>query len=218
MLFKDYKIEDFLNELSSEAPSPGGGSTAALVLALSASLNSMVYSLTIGKKAYDKLKDEEKEKMLILQKEAKKLILVSQEFMEKDRKDFLGLMESYKLPKTSDKEIEFRKEKIKEFTIKAMDTPMQLAEECIKFYDNIEFAIRYGNRNLVSDAGVAASLLHSAIESAIINVKVNLNFLRAEEFLTEIEEKCNRIVSNSYIKKCNLINEVDKIIYPKNSL
>lgn len=214
MLFKDYKIENFLEELSSEAPSPGGGSTAALVFALSASLNSMVYSLTVGKKAYEALKDEEKEKMLILHKEAKKLVVAAEEFMEKDRKDFLSLMESYKLPKSNEKEIEFRKEKIKEFTIKAMNTPMELAEECIKFYENIEFAIRYGNKNLVSDAGVAATLLHSAIESAIINVKVNLNFLRKEEFCAEIEEKANKIVSDSCLKKNNLMNKVDKIIYP----
>ena len=215
MLFKDYKVEDFLYELSSEAPSPGGGSTAALVLGLSASLNSMVYSLTIGKNAYEGLKDEEKEKMLTLQKEAKTLILLAQEFMEKDREDFLGLMDTYKLPKSSDEEIKFRKDKIREFTIKAMDTPMKLAEECIRFYDNIEFAVRYGNKNLVSDAGVAASLLHSAIESAIINVKVNLKFLREEEFLDKIEEKCSRIINDSYFKKSNLMKEVDKIIYPK---
>lgn len=215
MLFKDYKIEDFLNELSSDAPSPGGGSTAALVLALSMGLNSMVYSLTIGKKAYECLSEEEKGKMLTFQKEAKNLIVKSQGFMEKDRKDFLGLMECYKLAKSNDDEIKFRKEKIKEFTIKAMDTPLQLAEECIKFYDNIDFAVRFGNKNLISDAGVAATLLHSAIESAIINVKVNLNFLREEEFAAEVEERCNSIISNSYVKKCNLMNEVDKVIYPK---
>ena len=70
MLFKEYKVDDFLIELSSEAPSPGGGSTAALVAALSASLNSMVYSLTVGKKSYENLENEDKKKMLILQKEA----------------------------------------------------------------------------------------------------------------------------------------------------
>ena len=215
MLFKDYKIEDFLNELSSDAPSPGGGSTAALVLALSAGLNSMVYSLTIGKKVYEELKDEEKEKMLILQEEAKKLIIEAQEFMEKDREDFLGLMNSYKLPKNNDEEIKLRKDKIKDFTIKAMKTPLQLAEKCIKFYDNIEFAIRYGNKNLISDAGVALSLLHSAIESAIINVKVNLNFLKEEEFVFNIEEKCSDILSNSYIRKTKLMNEVEEVISPK---
>lgn len=215
MLFKDYSIEEFLNELSSSAPSPGGGSTAALVSALAASLNAMVYSLTVGKKAFESLTDKEKEEMITLQNDTKAFIELSQEFMERDRKDFLGLMDSYKLPKSTEEEVKFRKDKIREYTIKAMESPLNLAEECLKFYSNIDFAIKYGNKNLISDAGVAASLLHSAIESSIINVKVNLNFLREETNASEIEDKCNNILNDSYIKKCNLLSEVEKIIYPK---
>ncbi|MGG7058640.1 cyclodeaminase/cyclohydrolase family protein [Clostridium nigeriense] len=215
MLFKDYSIDEFLNELSSSEPSPGGGSTAALVSALAASLNSMVYSLTIGKKVYENLSDEEKEEMLRLHDETKDFIKLSQEFMERDRKDFLGLMECYKLPKSTEEEVKFRKDKIKEFTIKAMESPLELAEECLKFYNNIDFAIKFGNKNLISDAGVAISLLHSAIESSIINVKINLNYLRNEDIVFEIENKCTNITNDSYVKKCNLLNEVEKIIYPK---
>ncbi|WP_195954425.1 cyclodeaminase/cyclohydrolase family protein [Clostridium tertium] len=214
MLFKDYTVDKFILELSSDAPSPGGGSTAALVAALSSSLNSMVYSLTIGKKVFEKLSDNEKNKMVKLQEEAKEFIKKAQNFMEQDRDDFLSLMDSYKLPKNNEEEIIIRKEKIKENTMKAMKTPLLLAEECIKFYDNIEFAIKHGNKNLISDAGVATVLLHSAIESSIINVKVNLNFLKEEEFCEEIEDKCKSILNISYVKKCNLMNEVENIIYP----
>ena len=214
MLFKDYTVDKFILELSSDAPSPGGGSTAALVAALSSSLNSMVYSLTIGKKVFEKLSDNEKNKMVKLQEEAKEFIKKAQNFMEQDRDDFLSLMDSYKLPKDNEEEIILRKEKIKENTMKAMKTPLLLAEECIKFYDNIEFAIKHGNKNLISDAGVATVLLHSAIESSIINVKVNLNFLKEEEFCEEIENKCKSILNISYVKKCNLMNEVENIIYP----
>lgn len=215
MLFKDYTVDKFILELSSDAPSPGGGSTAALVAALSSSLNSMVYSLTIGKKVFEKLSDNEKNKMVKLQEEAKEFIKKAQNFMEQDRDDFLSLMDSYKLPKDNEEEIIIRKEKIKENTMQAMETPLLLAEECIKFYDNIEFAIKHGNKNLISDAGVATVLLHSAIESSIINVKVNLNFLREEEICEEIENKCKSILNISYVKKCNLMNEVENIIYPK---
>ncbi|WP_195264037.1 cyclodeaminase/cyclohydrolase family protein [Clostridium sp. 1001275B_160808_H3] len=215
MLFKDYNIDKFILELSSDAPSPGGGSTAALVAALSSSLNSMVYSLTIGKKVFEKLSDNEKNKMIKLQEEAKEFTKKAQNFMEQDRNDFLSLMDSYKLSKDNEKEIIIRKAKIKENTIKAMETPLLLAEECIKFYDNIEFAIKYGNKNLISDAGVATVLLHSAIESSIINVKVNLNFLREEKICEEIENKCKNILNASYIKKSNLMNEVENMIYPK---
>ena len=54
MYFKDYPIEKFLYELKTDLPSPGGGSTAALVSALAGALNTMVYSFTIDKKAFEK--------------------------------------------------------------------------------------------------------------------------------------------------------------------
>ena len=60
MRFKDYKIDEFLEDLSSSSPSPGGGSVAGLVAALSGSLNSMVYSLTVNKKSFENLDGETK--------------------------------------------------------------------------------------------------------------------------------------------------------------
>lgn len=214
MLFKDYNIEMFLKELSSDAPSPGGGSTAALVSALSGALNSMVYSLTIGKKMFESLSMENKEKMMEFNKKANDFIKNSKEFMEKDRRDFLELMNSYKMPKSTDEEIIIRKNKIKECTIKAMETPLNLAKECLGFYDNIAFAVEYGNKNLVSDAGVAAILLHSAIESALINVKVNLNSLRNDDKFLNLEDECNEILNNSISRKTYLLNIVGELIYP----
>lgn len=214
MLFKAYNIEMFLKELSSDAPSPGGGSTAALVSALSGALNSMVYSLTIGKKMFESLSMENKEKMMEFNKKANDFIKNSKEFMEKDRRDFLELMNSYKMPKSTDEEIIIRKNKIKECTIKAMETPLNLAKECLGFYDNIAFAVEYGNKNLVSDAGVAAILLHSAIESALINVKVNLNSLRNDDKFLNLEDECNEILNNSISRKTYLLNIVGELIYP----
>lgn len=215
MLFKDYSINSFLNELSSEKPSPGGGSTAALVSALAGALNGMVYSLTIDKKSFETLSDENKIKMKDLNNNCIKFIEESTNFMEKDRKDFLELMDCYKLPKNNEEEILFRKNKIKECTIKAMQTPLELAKECLDFYKNIEFSIRYGNKNLISDAGVAAILLNSAIESAIINVKVNLNYLREYDEFICLEEECKEILRKSLEKKKNLLDKVEEIIYPK---
>lgn len=215
MLFKDYSINSFLNELSSEKPSPGGGSTAALVSALAGALNGMVYSLTIDKKSFEALSDENKIKMKDLNNNCIKFIEESTNFMEKDRKDFLELMDCYKLSKNNEEEILFRKNKIKECTIKAMQTPLELAKECLDFYKNIEFAISYGNKNLISDAGVAAILLNSAIESAIINVKVNLNYLREYDEFISLEEECKEILRKSLEEKKILLDKVEEIIYPK---
>lgn len=215
MEFKDYSIDKFIEELSSSKASPGGGSTAALVGALATSLNSMVYSLTIGKKAFEKLNSEEKAKMLLMEEESKSITKSFQSFMEKDREDFLSLMDSFKLKKETDEEKEIRKNAIKENTIKAMKTPLLLGEEALKYYSNIEFAIKYGNKNLISDAGVATILLNASIESAVLNVKVNLNSLREDKEFNNILERCNSLLKESEKIKTFLLKEVNNVIYPE---
>ena len=209
MEFKDYKIEDFINDLSSPLPSPGGGSVAGLVGALSGSLNSMVYSLTVNKKSFEK-KDLETQKLVLDFKEAsakftKKALML----MEEDRKEFNKLMDCYKLPKETEEEKEFRNKEIKQRTVKAMMAPKKLAEECYKFYDNIDAAVEYGNKMLVSDAVCAAILLNAAVESAIVNVKINLNSLKDLPIAKEIEKEMKEVEENSLKRKekiCSAMN------------
>lgn len=215
MEFKDYTIDKFIEELSSSKASPGGGSTAALVGALATSLNSMVYSLTIGKKVFENLNSEEKENMILLSEKSKELTEKFQGYMEKDREDFLSLMDSFKLKKDTDEEKEIRKKTIKENTVKAMETPLLLGEEALKYYSNIEFAIKYGNKNLISDAGVAAILLNAAIESAVLNVKVNLNSLREDQEYNNVLDRCNNLLKESEKVKATLLKEVNNVIYPE---
>lgn len=209
MEFKDYKIEDFINDLSSPLPSPGGGSVAGLVGALSGSLNSMVYSLTVNKKSFEK-KDLETQKLVLDFKEAsakftKKALML----MEEDRKEFNKLMDCYKLPKETEEEKEFRNKEIKQRTVKAMMAPKKLAEECYKFYDNIDAAVEYGNKMLVSDAVCAAILLNAAVESDIVNVKINLNSLKDLPIAKEIEKEMKELEENSLKRKekiCSTMN------------
>lgn len=214
MEFRDYSIEKFLRELSSDAPSPGGGSTAALVAALASSLNSMVYSLTVNKKSFEKLSNEKKEEMIKFEEKATKFTQLAQSFMEKDRMDFTALMQSFKLPKDTEEEKAIRSKIIKEKTFKAMESPLDLAKECLDFYENISFAVEFGNKNLISDAGVAAILLHSAIESAILNVKINLNSLRNEEYAENVEKECISILLKSLEFKSKISANIEREIYP----
>ncbi|WP_194190568.1 cyclodeaminase/cyclohydrolase family protein [Clostridium chrysemydis] len=208
MLFKDYKIQEFIEDLSSDSPSPGGGSTAALVAALSGCLNSMVYSLTVGKKAFDNLDSDKRECLIKFAEECSEFTKLTIVMMEEDRKCFNELMESYKLPKETEEEKDYRKKDIKEKTNGAMKAPLNLLRACIKFYDNILFAAKYGNKMLVSDAGVSAILLHAAIESAIINVKINLNSLKGEEFYKDIDEE----LEDSNMKSLRLKSEILMIV------
>lgn len=214
MKFCDESINQFLEELGSDLSAPGGGSVAGLIAALSSALNSMVYSLTVGKKAYMNLEESERELIHKFQKESEEFTARSLELMEDDRNNFLKLMDAYKLPKDSDEEKEKRSLSIKENTIRSMQAPLVLARECVEFYDNLHVMAKYGNKMLLSDLGISAILLNSAIESSIVNVKVNLNGLRNEEFFEKIVIELQGIMEKS-IKEKNAITEaVNNIIFP----
>lgn len=205
MEFKDYKIDEFLSDLASDLSSPGGGSVAALVSALAASLNSMVYSFTIDKKSFEKLDDENKQKMIKLSDESKKLIEESLSYMDKDREAFTNLMDCFKLPRETEEDKRVRSEKIFENTKLSMNVPLELAEKAIEFYDNIEFAIKYGNKNLASDGVVAAILLHSSIEAAVVNVKVNYYSIKNKEEFDFVLERCKELLNESLKRKNNIL-------------
>ena len=72
-------------KLKTDLPSPGGGSTAALVSALAGALNSMVYSFTVDKKAFEKLDDNNKEKMISLKEKCEEFIKKGIHYMQADR-------------------------------------------------------------------------------------------------------------------------------------
>lgn len=205
MKFEDYSLKGFIDQLSSDAPSPGGGSTAALVGALAGSLNSMVYSLTVGRKAFEELSEENKKELLNLSSMSKEFTKKSLEYMEKDREDFTSLMACFKMPKDTEEEKQKRSTTIQECTFKAMNTPLELAKDSLKFYNNIKFAINYGNKNLVSDGVVATILLHATIESALVNVKINLYSLKDKDLVNKTEIEMDSIIRESLIAKEELV-------------
>lgn len=201
MDFKDYTVCGFIEDLSNDTSSPGGGSTAALVGALASSLNSMVYSFTVDKKSFEALSAEEKDAMRKFQKQSRDFSQLSLGFMEKDREYFMKLMKSYSLPKETEEEKEVRKNTIRENAIASMEIPLELAKISVKFYENIEFAVKHGNKNLTSDAIVAAILLHATIESAVVNVEINYNTLSNKEGFHHIPQLCKDIMKESEQRK-----------------
>lgn len=209
MNFKNYKIDEFICDLASDLSSPGGGSVAALVTALASALDSMVYSFTIDKKTFESLNSEQKEKMIKLSEESKVLIQEALVYMDKDRDAFTSLMDCYKLPKETDDDKKIRGEKILENTIVSMNVPLELAEKAIKFYENIEFAIKYGNKNLASDGVVAAILLHSSIEAAVVNVKVNYFSIKNKESVSFILDRCKELLNESLERKSKIVESFE---------
>lgn len=201
----DLKIGKFIEDLSSDLPAPGGGAVAALVAALAGGLTSMVYSLTKGKKAFEALSEEDKEKMEKCINEIREFTKNALVYGKRDEEAFNELMECYKLPKNTEEEIEVRKNKISMCTEKCMSVPFELSEKSLEVFENIKFATEKGNKNLITDAMIGAILLDSAIEASIINVKINLASIKNEELKLNTENRIKEIEKQSKYMKDEIL-------------
>ncbi|MBZ9623909.1 cyclodeaminase/cyclohydrolase family protein [Clostridium sp. FP2] len=203
-------VREFINELGSNSPAPGGGSVAALGASLASALGAMVFNLTVGKKAYNEYSDEDK---MLVDKNLEECLKHKDKFldlMNKDTEVFLILMSAFKLPKESADEKKIRSAKIQEGYQKALEIPLSVAEESYKIYEYVKIAARLGNKNAISDAGVSALMLQASIESAILNVKINLSSIKDETYKQEITERCNELVKQGRTKRDEILSVVDE--------
>ncbi len=180
-------LEIYLNDLTSSSPTPGGGNVSALCGVLSASLGQMVCSLTIGKKKYIQVEEE-------LKKIKESLKELSNDFLklaDRDNKAFEKVMQSFKFPKETDQEKNDRDAAIDEATMDAAIVPAEVIIKCGQLLPLLEIIAEKGNRNSLSDAGVAMSLASAAAEGAFLNVAINcaglVNRSSADEFLKKSE-------------------------------
>ncbi|HDO19205.1 MAG TPA: methenyltetrahydrofolate cyclohydrolase [Thermoplasmatales archaeon] len=189
----DMKIKEFLEELASDSPAPGGGSVAALSGALAAALSSMVCNLTIGKEKYADVEDEMEDVLERCNNVMKRLI----EIIDEDTEAFNMVMEAFKLPKGTDEEKMIRKERIQESLKKASLVPLETARLCVEIMELARVVTEKGNKNSITDAAVSAILAKAGLESAILNVKINLKSINDERFIDSLNYEMEVLERNS---------------------
>jgi formiminotetrahydrofolate cyclodeaminase len=195
----DYTItlNDYLESISSKAPTPGGGNVSAFSGVLAASLSIMVCNLTIGKKKYVDVESE----MIEIKNDLENLKNRFSELADEDNKAFDKVMEAFKLPKETDEEKLERASKIDEATLGAAEVPSEVVNVCKQILPNIKTIVIKGNQNSLSDAGVAASLVNTAAEGAFLNVLINCTSLS------------NQTLGNEFLKRTEIIYEEIKKSY-----
>ncbi|MBK5240542.1 cyclodeaminase/cyclohydrolase family protein [Clostridium sp.] len=205
-------VREFIKELGSNFPAPGGGSVAALGSSLASALCAMVFNLTVDKKTYNEYSEENK---MIVDKNLAQCVNHKEEFldlMNSDAEVFLSLMSTFKLSKQSDEEKKLRSQKIQEGYKAALEIPMKVAEESYKIYMHVKIAAELGNKNALSDAGVAALMLQASIESAVLNVKINLSSIKDETYKEEITSKCEKLIKCGRKKRDEVLAIVNESI------
>ena len=183
--------EDFIEELASKAPVPGGGGASAFVGAVGVALGNMVANLTIGKKKYADVEEELtvlREKAYVLQKEL--LLLV-----EKDAEVFEPLAAAYKHPKETEEEKAYKEKVMEEVLREASAVPMEIMEKiCEAILLHKEFAAK-GSVLAISDAGVGATFCKAALEGASLNVFINTKSMKDREYAEELNKKTEEMLA-----------------------
>jgi glutamate formiminotransferase/formiminotetrahydrofolate cyclodeaminase len=186
-------LREFCNETLSDTPAPGGGSVAALMGALGASLGGMVANLSAGKRGWDD-KLEYFSNWAVQAQQLKDQLL---SLVDEDTAAFNRVMEAFALSKESAEEEAARSAAIEQATKYAAEVPLKVMETASKSYELLSEMAKKGNPASVSDVGVGALATRACIEGAALNVRLNLTQLKDEKFKGALAQRMQNISADS---------------------
>jgi formiminotetrahydrofolate cyclodeaminase len=208
MSAKSETIGKFLDELASDAPTPGGGGAAALSGAMGAALVSMVCNLTIGKKNYEAVSDDLKKTLA----KAEELRALLTQGVDEDVVAFNTLMGSYGLPRATDEDKAKRSEAIQAALKTATLAPLHTCKLCYDVITLSKEAADKGNLNVISDAGVAVLAANAGLRSCALNVFINAKSIKdrdfAEKQLAEVNALLDRAATETEAVYATVKNKI----------
>jgi formiminotetrahydrofolate cyclodeaminase len=178
-------VEDFIAQLASANPTPGGGSASALAGATAAALVEMACNLTVGR---EKFRDVEEELKVVLGRveELREELLAA---VEEDTDAYDKVSQAYKLPKATEGDKAARTEAIQQALKYATEVPLRVAKAAMEVSQLALIALEKSNPNVASDARVARVLADAAREGATANVEINLGSITDGDFITRMQEE-----------------------------
>ena len=203
----DLSTSDFLDEVSSKSPAPGGGSVSALLGSSGASLCSMVASLTYYKKGFFHLRDE----MNDLGKRAQLIKDTLAVLVDEDTNAFNAIMDSSKMPARTDKEARIKQIALKNANERAFEVPFLIASLCADVMDLCIPLSLKGNPNSISDIGVAVESAYAGFKGASMNVLINMPGIDNKNLRNKISEDLKnkkKKIEKSYELAIDNVNKV----------
>ena len=200
---ENLSVNEFLSELASDSPAPGGGSASCVAGAMGAGLAAMVSRLTLGKKGFEELEPFFSEKINQLDAYYKKLT----KLIDRDANAFNGVMAAFKLPKDTVDAKAKRSAKIQEEYKNAALVPMETVRTCKSVLDIILEIGTRGNKNAMSDIAVATLNTLTGLKGAAFNVEINLPSIKDQKFNSQMKEELAAIMKGLDEKVLKLIND-----------
>ena len=207
-MLSELTVRSFADLLGSNAPAPGGGSAAALAGSLGSALSAMVSAVTMGRKKYEAYED-------LARESCEKASRLKDEFlvaMERDTEAFNAFSEAMALPKETAKEKAARSAAMQEALVLCIESPlhmMELALESVKVIHNL---FGKSNANALSDLGVAALMIGTAIQGAWLNVLINLGGLKDQEAASVYRVRAEELLNDTLTLSRDAYTKVERAI------
>ena len=183
-------IEEFLGELSSKAPVPGGGGASAIGGAIGNGLGQMVANLTIGKKKYAEYEEELKE----LLERMKELQRGFTDLADRDGEVFAPLAAAYRLPYETDLEKQYKDQVMEASLLAASLIPMQIMETCMEMLAILSVLAEKGSRMAISDVGVGVQFIRASLTGAAMNVFINTGSMKNRDEAERLNERAQLMI------------------------
>ncbi|MFC2113679.1 glutamate formimidoyltransferase [Bacteroidota bacterium] len=204
----DLSVKEFMEETASESPAPGGGSISACMGSLGVALGTMVANLSSHKRGWDERWEEFSdwaEKGKAFQEELLELI-------DEDTEAFNQILDAFSLPKKTEEESRIRQDAVQEATKHAILVPFKVMKTAAASMELLRAMAEFGIPNSVSDAGVGALAVRSAVRGAYLNVRINVGGLDDKEFTERILREGQEIENNVITQEMEILNIVTSLL------
>ena len=132
--------------------------------------------------------------------------------VDADTQAFDGIMTAFSMPKGTDDQKAKRHRAIQDATRNAIDIPMQVAQVA---HDGLDLATAMasdGNPNSVTDAGVGAMCLRTAVLGAVLNARINCGDLEDADYVAQIQSRCAKLVESATRQESEILATVDRVM------
>ena len=199
-------LKRFIDSTARGTPTPGGGSVAALVGSLGASLLCMVGNFTAGRPKYKSV-EEEVRKILDETDGLKESLFV---LIREDMEAYEKFSKASRMPRDTAQMIEKRKKVLQETLREAAEVPWRVAQASLRVLELAEKLLVKGNPGLITDVGVGVLLAEAALRSAVLNVRINLSFIKDEEYKNGRNKALEDVQSQAHQIKEGVLKAIEE--------